>query len=86
MDYSESAEIEAIIADIEEMLRATRRDLAELRNMGRLLDEQYKAEKISYLHYTVDKERIRRTISKAKLILKILAEKRKRAMEIKDNT
>ena len=54
--------------------------------MGRLLEEQRSSKKNSYLHYTVDKERIRRTISKAKLILKIIAEKRKRAMEIKDNT
>ena len=83
MDYSESAEIEAVIDD---MLLAIRRDLGELQNMGRLLKEQRSSEKISYLHYTVDKERIRRTISKAMLILKILAEKRKRAMDRKDNT
>lgn len=83
MEAHGAGDIEAIICDIDNMLRATRRDLFKLQDISKLLEQQYKAEIISYLHYTVDKESIRRTTLKAKLILKILTDKRKRAMEIK---
>ncbi|MBC7707868.1 hypothetical protein H7Y63_01460 [Polaromonas sp.] len=72
----------AVIEDIDMLLKDANRDLEQLNAIARVLRAYKHAGKMTDLHYTVDQERLQRTISKCKHVLLTLHEQRKRAVDL----
>ena len=62
---NKAAILQAVIDDLDDMLRLSKCDLNELNILVRFLRRHKSAGTISELHYTVDQERIKRTMANA---------------------
>lgn len=71
-----------LIADIDTVSSTAQRDLGQLNSIARELKYQHDASKISDLHYTVDKERLNRTMSKCKKLIMSLSNHRVQALKL----
>ena len=79
---NKAAILQAVIDDLDNMLRLANGDLHELNTMIRFLRRHKSAGTISELHYTVDQERIKRTMAKCKRLILLLLQHRSRAVEL----
>jgi len=71
-----------LIADIDTVSLTARRDLSQLNSIANDLMCHHDDGKISDLHYTVDKERLNRTISKCKKLIWSLSNHRVQALKL----
>lgn len=71
-----------LIADIDTVSSTAQRDLGQLNNIANELARHHDDGKISDLHYTVDRERLNRTISKCKKLIWSLSNHRVQALEL----
>ena len=75
-----------MIADIDAMTATAESDLRQLNQIGRYLRQHRDNGKITELHYTVDQERLKRTIAKCKLLLYTLSQHRMQATKLLKDT
>ena len=80
--YDNQDFVRALISDIDAMSATAESDLRQLNQIGRYLRHHRGNGNISELHYTVDKERLKRTISKCKLLLFTLSQHRLQATKL----
>ena len=71
-----------LIADIDTVSSTAQRDLGQLNSIARELKHQHDVGKISDLHYTVDKERLNRMMSKCEKLIMSLSNHRVQALKL----
>lgn len=71
-----------LIADIDTVSSTAQQDLSQLNSIAKELKVHHNAGKISDLHYTVDKERLNRTMSKCKKLIMSLSNHRIQALKL----
>ncbi len=74
--------VRSLISDIDAMSAIAESDLRQLNQIGRYLRHHRDNGNITQLHYTVDKERLKRTIAKCKLLLFTLSQHRLQATKL----
>ncbi|MDL2341736.1 MAG: hypothetical protein QFB87_01490 [Patescibacteria group bacterium] len=82
IEPNKAAVLKAVIEDIDQLLTDANKDLRQLNGIARVLKVHKGAGNISALHYTVDQERLQRTINKCKLLLITLLQQRQRAVDL----
>ena len=79
---SKDAYVKAIVDDIDAMIGMASNDLVQLNKIAKYLKTHCDTGNLTHLHYTVDQERLQRTMAKCKMLLLTLTRHRNQALKL----